>query len=77
MIRDRKLWDEFEIQFARRRLTTLEQKLQQLEALHKWAVKLGTWPPKDIMEGLDADIRVANVINSHVRTTSKEDRLSS
>ena len=74
MIRDRKLWNEFEQEFIRHNHQSLTQKFRILEALHECAVALNAWPPKDVMEGLEADIRVARVVNSRVRITSEKDR---
>lgn len=42
---------------------TLEQKLKLLNSIYKYAVKLGTLPPDDLLEGLDTDIKVAKIIN--------------
>ncbi len=42
---------------------TLEQKLKLLNSIYKFAVKLGTLPPDDLLEGLDNDIKVAKIIN--------------
>ena len=42
---------------------TLEQKLKLLNSIYKFAVKLGTLPPDDLLEGLDNDIKVAKIVN--------------
>ena len=40
-----------------------------IEAMYKEAVLLGAFPPRDIVDGLDVDIKVARVINSVSKTS--------
>jgi hypothetical protein len=42
---------------------TLEQKLSLLNSIYKFAIKIGTLPPDNILEGLETDIKVAKIIN--------------
>ncbi|MDQ3020215.1 MAG: hypothetical protein M3R36_06565 [Bacteroidota bacterium] len=42
---------------------SLEQKLSLLNSIYKFAIKLGTLPPKDLLEGLEVDIKVTKIAN--------------
>ncbi|MBW2030662.1 MAG: hypothetical protein JRH06_10100 [Deltaproteobacteria bacterium] len=73
MIRDRRLWEQFERRYVREDRPSFEQKIRILEGLHELVVVLKAWPPKDLLEGLEADIHMARVINSYGRITSEKD----
>ena len=47
----------------------VKKKFKIVEALYKEAVALGVFPPKDSLEGLEVDIRIAKVINSVSKDT--------
>ena len=68
MIRDKKLWEKFEIEFTRNENLTIEQKFKILEAMLEEAKSLGVWPPKDPLEGIEVDIKLARAINAIQRT---------
>jgi hypothetical protein len=42
--------------------------IRLVEAMHKEAVFLGTFPPRDRLLGIDVDIRIAKAVNSVSRT---------
>lgn len=42
---------------------TLEEKLSLLNSIYKFAIKLGTLPPEDQLEGLEMDIKVTKIAN--------------
>jgi hypothetical protein len=62
---------EFETALLRKEKTDFKKNFRIVEALYKEAVALGVMPLKDPLEGLDVDLRVAEVVNS-VSKTSKE-----
>ena len=63
MIKDPEYLKKFEDEQTANDDMTLEQKLKLLNSIYKYAVKLGTLPPDDLLEGLDNDIKVAKIIN--------------
>ena len=68
MIKDKKLWEKFEVEFAKSENLTIEQKFKVLEAMLEEAKSLGVWPPKDLLEGIEVDIKLARAINVIQRT---------
>lgn len=63
MIKNSEYLKKFEDEQTANDDMTLEQKLKLLNSIYKFAVKLGTLPPDDLLEGLDNDIKVAKIIN--------------
>jgi hypothetical protein len=55
---------EFETAFLRKEKADVKRNFRIVEALYKEAVALGVMPPKDPIEGVDVDLRIAKVINS-------------
>ena len=68
MIKDKKIWQKFEAEFTRNENLTIEQKFKILEAMLEEAKSLGVWPPKDPLEGIEVDIKLAKAINAIQRT---------
>ncbi len=68
MIKDKKLWEKFEVEFTRNENLTIEQKFKILEAMLEEAKSFGVWPPKDPLEGIEVDIKLARAINAIQRT---------
>jgi hypothetical protein len=64
MIRDRKLLEEFEKREHREERLSHAQALRLFEAMWREAAALGVLPPEDPLEGIEADIRLARVLNS-------------
>lgn len=75
MIRDVKLWQQWEDDYLRSTPLTLEQKLALLEAMYQEARALGVFPLADPLEGLEVKIHLARVIN--VSTPPGKDRAGS
>ncbi len=71
MIRNPESLQKFEDEQTINDSMTLEQKLALLNSMYKFAVKLGTLPPEDLLEGLDTHIKVAKIINGIRKTTDK------
>ena len=57
-------FDAFERELIRREKPDLERNLRLVDALFEEAVELGVFPPRDPLEGLEVDIRIAKVVNS-------------
>jgi predicted translin family RNA/ssDNA-binding protein len=68
MIRNRE-FQRFEIELLKNERLDLKKKFKIMEALYKEAVALGVFPPKDSLEGLEVDIRIARGINSVSKDT--------
>ncbi|GJL64503.1 MAG: hypothetical protein NPIRA04_31570 [Nitrospirales bacterium] len=68
MVKNVKLLEQFERDQIRNRKPDFYANLKVVEALLQEARYLGTFPPKDPLEGIDVDIRVAKAFN--VRTTA-------
>ncbi len=49
-----------------------EQSLKIFAAMWREAVNLGVLPPKDPLEGIEVDIRVAKVLNSCLKKSCHE-----
>jgi hypothetical protein len=64
MIKNSKKFYSFEDQFIRHRPQNLKKNWELLEAMYREASTLGAFPPRDPLEGLDLDIRIAKAINS-------------
>ncbi len=43
---------------------SLEEALKIMDSLWREGVKLGVLPPKDPLEGIEVDIKVASILNS-------------
>jgi len=55
--------EEFRLTFLRKDKTTISKNFKIVEALYNEAVALGVIPPKNPLDGLDVDLRIAAVIN--------------
>ncbi len=60
---------KFEKEFLKREPQDIRKNLKILEGLYHEAVTMGVWPPRNPLEGLEADLRIARVIN-YVSKTS-------
>ena len=63
MIRNVKIYREFEKQMQRQLSITHEQSLNILDSLWLEGVALGVLPPKNSLEGVETDIRIAKILN--------------
>ncbi len=64
--RDNKLLKELERKLIKEEKLSLEEALKIFEAMWQEAVTLGVLPPKDPLEGIEVDIRIAKIVNSDV-----------
>lgn len=71
MIRDRESWKTFEISFSKSSQDDLETKFRILEVLIEHARRLGVWPPKELLVGLETDLCLARVLNANAHTSSR------
>ena len=63
MIKNSKFLQDFEDEQTEKDDMTLEEKLSLLNSLYKYALKLGTLPPDNPLEGIEDDIKLARIIN--------------
>jgi len=61
-------FQNFEIEFLRKEKVDIMKNFRIVDALYEEAVALGILPPKNPLEGLEVDIKIASVIN-HVSKT--------
>ena len=73
MITDRDVLRKFEDDFiSKEEVMNHDQSLKLFTSLWEEGVLLGVLPPKDEMEGIDVDIRIARVLNSCLTDSSPE-----
>ena len=68
MIKDTKTLNAFEIALARQEPVNYRRNLEIFEALYHEARLLGVLPPKNPLDGIDVDVRLAKVM--HARRTA-------
>ncbi len=66
MIGNIKMWEEFERNYIASDELTLDQKFKILNGLYTHALLLGVFPPKDLLEGIEIDIKLAKLLNTYV-----------
>jgi hypothetical protein len=66
VIRNPEILAAFERELARRERPDRHRNLAVYEAMYAEAVRLGVLPPRDPLDGIDVDIRLARALN--VRT---------
>ncbi len=64
MIKNRKKLEELERRLAKTENLSYQEALVIYDALYKEAVALGAIDSENILDGLDADIRLAKALNS-------------
>jgi hypothetical protein len=64
MIKNQKVFQNFENNYLKKRKLSYEEKLQIYESLYKEALLLGVIPGENPMEGIDVNIRLAKILNS-------------
>ncbi|WP_297445026.1 hypothetical protein [Desulfurobacterium sp.] len=72
MIKDKKIWAKFEANFQRNIPADYLDNLKVLENLIQHARAIGAWPPEEILEGIEQDIRLAKIINTYEEFTEKD-----
>jgi len=63
MITDAKKWAAFEKEEIRAHKPDFYRNIRLAEAMYRQAAALGAFPPKDPLEGIEVDIRIARVVN--------------
>ncbi|RLF74624.1 hypothetical protein DRN39_08435 [Thermococci archaeon] len=64
MIKDQKLWDQFERELLKKEELSLEQKYRILNSMLREALNLGILPLEDPLEGIEVDIKIARIVNA-------------
>lgn len=70
---------KFEKELSRKTRTDVAKNFRIAEALYREAVALGVFPPKNRLEGLEIDIKIARAVNAvsgklrRPRTTKKNE----
>ena len=70
MVKNPEYLKKFEDQWISTQKLTPEQAFQILDSMWEEAVTLGILPPKDPMEGIEVDLRIAEILNSCSKTSS-------
>ena len=63
MIKNPDILEQFEKQRIREEKLSFEEALKIFEAMWKEGVNLGVLPPKDPLEGIEVDIKIARILN--------------
>jgi hypothetical protein len=63
MIKNRRILDDFEKSQIRKERLTYRKSLKLVESLWKEGMALGVLPPKDPLEGIETDIKLARILN--------------
>lgn len=63
MIKDAKLLQAFEDEQIRKERPDYASALRIFEAMWREGMALGVLPPKDPLEGIEVDIRIARILN--------------
>ena len=63
MIKNPDILEQFEKQRIRKEKLSFREALKIFEAMWKEGVNLGVLPPKDPLEGIEVDIKIARIIN--------------
>jgi hypothetical protein len=69
VIKDVKELERFEREELRKERFTYKEALKIFEAMWQEGITLGVLPPKDPMEGIETDIRVASILNSCLKSS--------
>lgn len=64
MIKNPSLLQKFEDAFTQQEKADFLKNIRLMDAMYKEAVSLGIFPLKDPLEGVEIDIKIAEVINS-------------
>jgi hypothetical protein len=64
MIKNKILLEQFEQELVKKNKPDYHQNMEIFEGMYKEAVYLNVIPLKDPLDGLEADIKIARVINS-------------
>ena len=64
MIKNPDILRRFEREVIRKEKLSFKQALAIFEAMWKEGVNLGVLPPKDPLEGIEVDIKIARILNT-------------
>ena len=70
MIKNAQLVENMERDFILRQKLSYKQSMQIFESMWNEAVRLGVLPPRDPLEGIEVDIKIAKVLNSCSKKSS-------
>ena len=70
MIKNFPIIDHMEKDFISKQKLSYKQSLQIFEAMWNEGVRLNILPPKESLEGIDVDIKIAKVLNSCLKKSS-------
>ncbi len=71
MIKNPDLLQKFEDEFTQREKADFLKNIRLVDAMYREAVSLGIFPLKDPLDGVETDIKIAEVINSVSSTPKK------
>ena len=63
MIKNTEILQQFETEFIKNNRLSYSQSLKIFEAMWQEAVSLGILPTKDLLEGIEVNIRIAGILN--------------
>jgi len=63
MIRNQKLLEKFETKLISSQKSSYEENLKIFESMWNFACELKVFPPKNPMEGIEKDIKLARILN--------------
>jgi len=72
MINDAGALKRFEDSLIREGKLSHLQALRLFEAMWQEGVALGVLPPKDLLEGIEVDMRISRIVNSCSKKSSQE-----
>ncbi|MFZ3063332.1 MAG: hypothetical protein WA148_06305 [Actinomycetota bacterium] len=64
MIKNSKVWEEFERELIKKERLSYKEALKIFEGLWEEGNALGVLPPSDALEGIEVDIQIAKILNS-------------
>ncbi len=63
LIKNSEVLEQFEREIIKKEKLSFEQALALFEAMWQEGVDLGVLPPKNTLEGIEVDIRIARILN--------------
>jgi hypothetical protein len=64
--------EDLEKEFISKDKLSYKQSLRIFESLWQEGLNLGILPPKDPLEGIEVDLRIANILNSCLKKSSQK-----
>ncbi|MCU4139026.1 MAG: hypothetical protein MW689_000815 [Thermodesulfobacteria bacterium] len=72
MIKDIEYLKQFEEKFISEKKLSYEEALKIIDALWEEGLALKVLPPKDPLEGIETDIKIARILNSCLKSLSQK-----